>query len=154
MSGSRPSWFGPGVVPAVLGLPPAVAQPGEDPGDDPGRPLVPPRRREDLPVGGVVPEEPELRADEGERRGEQDDEPRVPQQDDPRAHGGEGEDRDGEGRPVEAVPAAQQPRAAHRPGQVGVGAHVGSAGRGPGTDWVVGIPLLGSGSRSRHRGPG
>ncbi len=119
------------VVTVVLGLPPAVAQPREPDGHDPGRRVVPDRRAEDLPMCRVVTEEPELGHQQAQRRREQQLEPRVAEDQEAGSDGEPRPDAERDQGPVVAVATLKQVAGADGRRQLGVEVR-GTCRPGPG----------------------
>ena len=117
MSGSAPFLVGPGVVAGVLALPPAVADPHQQIGDDQADPVVPTAGLEDLAVRGVMAEEGYLGHEDGEHSGIGELPPGVADPDKRRHPGGEGQDGADQLGPVVAVAATHQPHLVNGAGQ-------------------------------------
>jgi len=119
---------GVGVVAVVFVDPPAVAQPEGKVGEQQAGQVVGPLGPEDLPVPGVVTEEPELGEHHGQQRGDRELPPRVAQHDEQGPGRHEQATGHGDLRQVVAGPALQQaggPDLAHQLGEVAA-----AAGRG------------------------
>ena len=145
------------VVLVVLGAPPREAQAGERSGEDARRPLVGRRRAKDLPVRGVVAEEPELGHDEPEHRGDEQLPPRVADEHERHAGPGERRHRQPDVPGVGEVATSQQAGVAHLPQQLGVQADVSilgtGCGGGGGHASTLGTPVArDDGVRTRVRG--
>ena len=97
-----------GVVPVVLALPPAVADPHQQVRDEKTDPVVPPPGLEDLAMRCVVAEERELGHHDREYRAGQELPPAVADPDEGRHPGQDGRDGTDQFGPVVAVPATHQ----------------------------------------------
>ena len=99
---------GVGVVAVVLVDPPAVAQPDGQVAVHEADQVVGPLRPEDLPVPGVVADEPDLGEHHRQERGDRELPPRVPEEHERRPPAGQQRAGDGDLRQVVPGPPPQQ----------------------------------------------
>jgi len=116
------------VMLVVFAFPPAVAQPGEQPGQYPGHPRVPSGGDEHLPVRQVVAEETELGGHHREDRRRDQRPPRVAHHEYGHPDQGERDKHRDDPGPIEPVPAARQSLVLDGAGQFRVDADVALAG--------------------------
>ncbi len=133
---------GVGVVPVVLGLPPAEAEPGQQVGHEQPDQVVVASLGEDLVVSGIVADEAELGEHEGQAHGHDQVPPAVAHQDGRDPEEDQRGEQGGDLHRVVGPTTAQQPLVAHLPGELGEVLAVGGRRRG------LGVAVGG-----RRRGP-